>query len=300
MERQTDERVELYAERDAYGAEFQANGTPFDIDNNPPSEDELRTAVSQLSHGRCGGASGIRAEHIKEMGVLKEIKEAVAAATAAVAAAAAAAAARSKAMQAAAVAEAVAAAAAARSKAMQAAAVAEAVAEAVAAAVRRKAMQAAAVAVVVAAAVAKKKERLEEAAAARNCVCKVVGCCRWAYSNGVCRGHGPRCSNVGCDNDVSAYNDVCKDHGPRCSHVGCNRNDHDDKQYGNGRQETHWQPTVVVVINQQPREHTFASQLSYSPQKPTWPTLPSMTRTHSAQPFRVKKARRIYSPQKPT
>jgi hypothetical protein len=127
---------------------------------------------------------------------------------------------------------------------------------------------------------AKKKERLE-AVAARNCACKVVGCCRWASSKGVCRGHGPRCSHVGCDNDVSAYN-VCKDHGPRCSHVGCNRNDHDDKQYGNGRQETHWQPTVVVVINQQPREHTFASQLSYSPQKPTWPTLPSMTRTHSA------------------
>ncbi len=65
MERQTDERVELYAERDAYGEEFPANGTPFEIDDNPPSEGELRIAVSQLSHGRCGGASGIRAEHIK-------------------------------------------------------------------------------------------------------------------------------------------------------------------------------------------------------------------------------------------
>ena len=57
--------MELYAERDAYGAEFPANGTPFEINDNPPSEEELRTAVSQLSHGRCGGASGIRAEHIK-------------------------------------------------------------------------------------------------------------------------------------------------------------------------------------------------------------------------------------------
>ena len=65
MERQTNERVELYAERAAYGAEFLANGTPFGIDNGPPLEGELRTAVSQLSHGRCGGASGIRAEHIK-------------------------------------------------------------------------------------------------------------------------------------------------------------------------------------------------------------------------------------------
>ena len=65
MERQTDERVELYAERDAYGAEFPANGTPFGIDDYPPSEEELRTAVSQLSHGRCRGTSGIQAEHIK-------------------------------------------------------------------------------------------------------------------------------------------------------------------------------------------------------------------------------------------
>ena len=33
MERQTDKQVELYAERDAYGAEFPANGTPFEIDD---------------------------------------------------------------------------------------------------------------------------------------------------------------------------------------------------------------------------------------------------------------------------
>jgi len=75
MERQTDEQVELYAERDACGAEFPENGTPFAIDDNPPSEGKLRTAVSQLSHGRCGGASGIRAEHIKAWlyGAKKEV-----------------------------------------------------------------------------------------------------------------------------------------------------------------------------------------------------------------------------------
>jgi hypothetical protein len=65
MERQTDERVELYAERVAYGEDFPENGTPFEIDDEPLLEGELCTAVSQLSHGRCGGASGIRAEHIK-------------------------------------------------------------------------------------------------------------------------------------------------------------------------------------------------------------------------------------------
>ena len=58
MERQTDEQVELYAERAAYGARFPANGTPFTIANIPPSEGKLWTAVSQLSHGRCRGASG--------------------------------------------------------------------------------------------------------------------------------------------------------------------------------------------------------------------------------------------------
>jgi exonuclease III len=65
MERQTNKRVELYAEWAAYGEEFPENGTPFKIEDDPPSEGELRTAVSQLSHGRCRGASGIRAEHIK-------------------------------------------------------------------------------------------------------------------------------------------------------------------------------------------------------------------------------------------
>ena len=65
MERQTDKRVELYVERDAYGAEFPANRTPFRINDNPPSEEDLRIAVSQLSYGQCGGTSGIRAEHIK-------------------------------------------------------------------------------------------------------------------------------------------------------------------------------------------------------------------------------------------
>ena len=46
MERQTDERVELYAERDAYGTGFPANGTPFTIADVPPSECKLQTAVS--------------------------------------------------------------------------------------------------------------------------------------------------------------------------------------------------------------------------------------------------------------
>ena len=46
MERQTSERVELYAEWAAYGKEFPENGTPFGIYNNPPSEGKFQTAVS--------------------------------------------------------------------------------------------------------------------------------------------------------------------------------------------------------------------------------------------------------------
>ena len=94
-----------------------------------------------------------------------------------------------------------------------------------------KEMQAAAAAVAVAvaaaAAAAAKRKEIMEAEAARTCVrlCKDVGCCRLAFSNGVCRGHGPRCSHVGCDNDVYAKN-VCIDHGPRCRHVGCDNNPH--------------------------------------------------------------------------
>ena len=46
--------------------------------------------------------------------------------------------------------------------------------------------------------------------------------------------------------------------------------DYDDKQYGNGRQKTHRQPTVVI-INQQPRERTFCQ-----------PTLSLSTKTNMA------------------
>jgi hypothetical protein len=65
MECQTNKREELYSERAAYSAAFPANGVPYATGNNQPIESKLRTAVSLLSHGRCGGASGIQAEHIK-------------------------------------------------------------------------------------------------------------------------------------------------------------------------------------------------------------------------------------------
>ena len=65
MERQTYKRVELCARRAAYGESFQANGTPFEIRDDNPTEGEIRVAVTEMSNGRCGGASGIKAEHLK-------------------------------------------------------------------------------------------------------------------------------------------------------------------------------------------------------------------------------------------
>ncbi len=65
MEHQTNTQEELYAEWAAYGEAFPANGLPYAIGNNQPIESKLRAAVSLLSHGRYGGALGIRAEHIK-------------------------------------------------------------------------------------------------------------------------------------------------------------------------------------------------------------------------------------------
>ncbi len=65
MERQTDKREELYAEWAVYGKAFPANGAPFAIGDNQLIDGKLRAVVSLLSHSRCRGALGIRAEHIK-------------------------------------------------------------------------------------------------------------------------------------------------------------------------------------------------------------------------------------------
>ena len=65
MEHQTNKQEELYVERDVYNKAFPANGIPYAIGDNQPIESKLRAVVSLLSHGRCGGTSGIRAEHIE-------------------------------------------------------------------------------------------------------------------------------------------------------------------------------------------------------------------------------------------
>ena len=55
MEQQTDERVELYTKRAAYGKGFPANGTTFKIWDDEPTYGELRAAVVEMSNRWCRG-----------------------------------------------------------------------------------------------------------------------------------------------------------------------------------------------------------------------------------------------------
>ena len=59
MEKQTDERVELYEERTPDGDPIPINVDPFDINDETPTDMELRRIVrEQLKRGRAdsGGA----------------------------------------------------------------------------------------------------------------------------------------------------------------------------------------------------------------------------------------------------
>jgi hypothetical protein len=66
LERQTSERVDLYARRDSPGNPLPINVTPVKINNNALSDGKLQQVVGKLTNGQAAGASGMRAEHIKE------------------------------------------------------------------------------------------------------------------------------------------------------------------------------------------------------------------------------------------
>jgi hypothetical protein len=66
MERQTLERVDLYARWLSPGDPLPINVKRTEINEDVPSDGEIRTAVSELSNGRAAGASGMRAKHAKE------------------------------------------------------------------------------------------------------------------------------------------------------------------------------------------------------------------------------------------
>ena len=66
MERQTSERVNLYARRLPQGDPLPIDVDRIEINNNAPLDVEIRTVVSELSNGHAAGASGMRAKHVKE------------------------------------------------------------------------------------------------------------------------------------------------------------------------------------------------------------------------------------------
>ncbi len=66
MERQTLEWVDLYARRVLPGNPLLVNVAPTEINNNVPSDGELRGVVGKLTNGRAVGASGMCAEHVKK------------------------------------------------------------------------------------------------------------------------------------------------------------------------------------------------------------------------------------------
>ncbi len=66
MERQTSERVDLYARRDSPGNPLRINVAPTEINDNVPSDGELRGVVGKLNNGQAAGASGMHAKHVKK------------------------------------------------------------------------------------------------------------------------------------------------------------------------------------------------------------------------------------------
>jgi hypothetical protein len=65
MVRQTAEKVELYARAPPMGEALPFNFPHFKISDDMPTDSEVRTVVRGLRNGRAGGATGMKAEHIK-------------------------------------------------------------------------------------------------------------------------------------------------------------------------------------------------------------------------------------------
>jgi hypothetical protein len=55
----------LYVQRQSPGDPLPLHLTPVKIDNDVPTDSEIRIVAGGLTNGRAGGASGMRAEHVK-------------------------------------------------------------------------------------------------------------------------------------------------------------------------------------------------------------------------------------------
>jgi len=65
MEALTQERVDLYTAETPPGDPIPINVDPFDVNDDIPTDGEIREAVKSLRNGRAGGLGGMRAEHLK-------------------------------------------------------------------------------------------------------------------------------------------------------------------------------------------------------------------------------------------
>jgi hypothetical protein len=66
MERQMLEWVDLYARRESPGNPLPINVTLVVINDDVPTDGELRHVAGELTNGQAAGASGMHAEHVKE------------------------------------------------------------------------------------------------------------------------------------------------------------------------------------------------------------------------------------------
>jgi hypothetical protein len=73
MEHQTSERVDLYARRESPGNPLPINVTPVKINDDVLSNGKLQEVVGELTNGRAAGASGMRADHIKDW--LRDVRQ---------------------------------------------------------------------------------------------------------------------------------------------------------------------------------------------------------------------------------
>ena len=65
MERQTAERVALYARRDSPGEPLPINIPRIDIADHTPTDGKIWEVARELLNGRAGGALGMHAEDVK-------------------------------------------------------------------------------------------------------------------------------------------------------------------------------------------------------------------------------------------
>ncbi len=63
---QTEERIQLYTAVPPPGWAMRFNVDPAPVPDAAPTDSELRAVVGQLRNGRAAGATGLKAEHIKE------------------------------------------------------------------------------------------------------------------------------------------------------------------------------------------------------------------------------------------